>query len=446
VEPVFDILNCGPRHRFVVRGDTEPFFASNCVQGTARDLLAAAIIRAEARGWKVVFHCHDELVIEAPIGTVSDADMLAILLEPPPWAAGLPLGGKVHSGPIYLDAPATGEPPPPKDEEVIERAVDALVATTAPNEAIARSADEDFLASLDETLAPLTDLVTLPIDASGRVACPFHEDWEPSCSIYVDHFHCHACGEHGNRVDWLMRVEGMTKPEAIAALQDWTGPATMAQRHDLEARVAFALKLWNQAQPIAGSIAERYLAETRGIDVGKLPSTIHTTLRFHPHCVFGSRSWRPCLIALMRDPVTDLPVGIHRIGLELTADNGVIKLDRMALGRMGVVKLWPLNGGKQLIGGEGIETTLAAATRISYRNAPLTPAWSAVTKGGLGRLPVVPGVDRLILLVDHDENGEGQKAAAQCRQIWSAAGRSVTALVPKHAGWDFNDEILGRKA
>src|SRR5262249_32491666 len=157
----------------------------NVVQGTARDLLAAAIIRAEARGWKVVFHCHDELVIEAPEGSVSEQDVLALLLEPPAWAAGLPLGGKAHSGPIYLDAPATGEPEPPTDEEVLERAVDALVATTAPNEAIARSADEDFLASLDETLAPLTDLVTLPMDASGHVSCPFHEDWEPSCSIYV---------------------------------------------------------------------------------------------------------------------------------------------------------------------------------------------------------------------------------------------------------------------
>ena len=445
MEPVFDILNCGPRHRFVVRGNNECFLASNCVQGTARDLLAAAIIRAEARGWAVVFHCHDELVIEAPIGAVADQDMLTLLLEPPVWAAGLPLGGKVHSGSIYLEAPATGEPPPPKDEEVIERAVDALIATTAPNEAIARSAGEDFLASLDETLAPLTDLVSLPMDASGHVSCPFHDDPNPSCSIYTDHFHCHACGEHGNRVDWLMRVEGMTKTEAIAALQEWTGPVTMAQRHDIEARVAFALKVWNEAQPLAGSIAERYLSETRGIDVTKLPPTIHDALRFHPHCVFGSRTYHPCLIALMRDPVTDAPVGIHRIGL--TQDNGAVtKIDRRALGRMGVVKLWPMNGGGQLVVGEGIETTLAAATRISYRGAPLTPAWSAVAKGGLGRLPVLPGVERLVLLVDHDENDAGQKAAQCCRQNWCAHGRNVVPLMPKQADWDFNDVVLGRKA
>jgi hypothetical protein len=107
------------------------------------------------------------------------------------------------------------------------------------------------------------------------------------------------------------------------------------------------------------------------------------------------------------------------------------------------VKLWP--AGDQLVVGEGIETTLAAATRISYRGAALTPAWSAVAKGGLGWLPVLPNVQRLILLVDHDSNGEGQKAAERCRQVWRAMGRNVVPLVPKQAGWDFNDVVLERR-
>src|SRR5262249_9075405 len=135
--------------------------------------------------------------------------------------------------------------------------------------------------------------------------------------------------------------------------------------------------------------------------------------------------------------------GIHRIGLELVNDK-VTKIDRKALGRMGVVKFWP--AGEQLVVGEGLETTLAGATRVVYRGAPLTPAWSAVAKGGLGRLPVLPGVRRLILLVDNDENGEGQKAAERCRQVWRATGRDVVPLVPKHLGWDFNDVVLRRRA
>jgi DNA polymerase len=88
----------------------------NVVQGTARDLLAAAMPRFESRELPVVFHCHDEIVVEVPEGSISESEVLAILLEPPSWASGLPLGGKVHTGALYLDAPETGEPPPPKTE------------------------------------------------------------------------------------------------------------------------------------------------------------------------------------------------------------------------------------------------------------------------------------------------------------------------------------------
>jgi hypothetical protein len=113
---------------------------------------------------------------------------------------------------------------------------------------------------------------------------------------------------------------------------------------------------------------------------------------------------------------------------------------------MGVVKLWPLNGTDRLVVGEGIETVLAAATRMSFEGAPLTPAWSAVTASGMARLPVLDGVERLILLVDHDEIDVGRKATEQCRTAWSGRARSIVPLMPKQAGWDFNDVVLGRKA
>jgi DNA polymerase len=420
----------------------------NVVQGCARDLLAAALLRFEARGLPVVFHCHDEVVLEVPEGSISEQDVLALLLEPPAWAAGLPLGGKVHSGPLYLEAPATGEPPPPQEEEIAERAVDAFVANAErlpDTKEIEQGAEEDFLASLGTGTAPLTDLVSLPMDASGHVSCPFHDDPQPSCKIYPDHFHCFGCGQRGDRMDWLTRVEGMTKAEAMAALQDWSGPTTLQQKQTDEEKLDFALGIWNAAQPFTSTIGERYLAETRAIDVGKLPLTIHDALRFHPNCVFGAGARHPCIVALMRDPLTDAPVGIHRIGLA-PMNGAVTKLDRMALGRMGVVKLWPQNGSDLLVVGEGIETVLAAATRIPYRGTPLTPAWSAVAKDGLARLPVLPSVVRLIQLVDHDENGEGQRAAELGQHIWKSTGRTVVPLIPKQRGWDFNDVVLGRKA
>jgi hypothetical protein len=433
----------------------------NVVQGTARDLLAAALLRFENRALPVVFHCHDEIVVEIPAGSISETEVLGILLERPSWATGLPLGGKVHSGPTYLETP--DKPVQPNDAvaapvepiEVIgtvEREIDRFVAGADPlpaTKAIENESEEDYLASLDETTAPLTDLVTLPMDSSNRVQCPFHDDPNPSCSIYPDHYFCHACGARGSRLDWLLEAEHMTRAEAIAALQDWApGVAGVSEgeQPSAEEKLAFALSIWNAAEPLLGSIGEkRYLAETRGIDVSKLPATIHEALRFHPRCPFGAGERHPCIIALMRDPVTDAPVGIHRIGLTQNSTGEVTKLDRRTLGRMGVVKLWPLNGAGQLVAGEGIETVLAAATRMTYQGAPLTPAWSVVSKHGLAALPLISGVSRLIQLIDHDENGEGQQAAAHGRQNWSGYA-PIVPLMPKQPGWDWNDAVLGRKA
>jgi hypothetical protein len=422
----------------------------NVVQGTARDLLAAALLRFEARGLPVAMHCHDEAVVEAPEGSVSDEDVLALLLEPPAWAAGLPLNGTVHSGALYLDKPETpAEPLPVTGSAAVEQVLDAFVAEAEPLPAtkmVERGADEAFLVSLDATVAPLTELVLLPMDSSNRVSCPFHDDPNPSCSIYPDHFHCHACGAHGSRLEWLQEAEGLTREEALGVLQDWAnGTARTPERDQPSAaeKLAFALSIWEAAGSLRGTIGERYLAETRGIDVARLPATLREALRFHPRCPFGSGERHPCIVALMRDPATDAPVGIHRIGL-CQANGAVAKLDRRALGRMGVVKLWPVDGAGQLVVGEGVETVLAAATRMSFRGAPLTPAWAVVSTHGLATLPVVAGVERLIQLVDHDTNGEGQKAAEQGRRIWSGYA-TVVPLLPKQPGYDWNDVILRRE-
>jgi phage/plasmid primase-like uncharacterized protein len=138
----------------------------------------------------------------------------------------------------------------------------------------------------------------------------------------------------------------------------------------------------------------------------------------------------------MRNPISDAPTGIQRIALTLDAQ----KIGRMMYGPSGVVKLWP--AGKRLAIGEGLETTLAAATRLNYHDAPLRPAWAALSEGALGRFPVIDGVERLILLADNDHNHAGQVAAEACKQRWQQAGRSGVLLMPDRPGADFNDIVL----
>jgi DNA polymerase len=438
------------------RGQWKPYrgwfgtFVENVVQGTARDLLAAAIDRLETRGIPVVFHCHDEVTVEVPAGTLSDADFLTILLERPDWAAGLPLGGKVHSGPHYLEAPEhAAEPLAAPDSEAceLERAIDVYIEDTRQDigpiddpALVEREDDEDYVANLADNVAPLTELIGLPLASGNKVACPFHVDLEPSCVIYPDHFHCFGCGEHGGRLDWLTRVEGMTAVEAVAFIKDWpAAPARVSQNDTADAeKLAFIKSIWTSAAPLLGSIAEAYLDETRHIDITRLPKGVHRSLRFHPHCVFGG-SYLPCLIALMRDPLTDVLVGIQRIALEQR--NGRIeKIGRRMIGRAGVVKLW--SAASTLVLGEGLETVLAAATRIPYQGHPLIPAWAALSAKQLAALPIIPGVDRLVLLIDNDLNQEGQNAAARVAACWRAAKRTVVPLMPETPDTDFNDVVI----
>lgn len=63
----------------------------NCVQAVARDCLAQAIENLEAKGLPVVFHIHDEVVIDCRADTATLDDVVNIMSQPIPWAPGLPL-------------------------------------------------------------------------------------------------------------------------------------------------------------------------------------------------------------------------------------------------------------------------------------------------------------------------------------------------------------------
>lgn len=65
-----------------------PKFVENIVQATARDILAEAMLRLDAHGYKIVMHVHDEAVIEAPADT-SLEDICEVMGQTPTWAKGL---------------------------------------------------------------------------------------------------------------------------------------------------------------------------------------------------------------------------------------------------------------------------------------------------------------------------------------------------------------------
>ena len=67
-----------------------PKFVENIVQATSRDILAEAMMRLNAAGYRIVMHVHDEVVIEAgPDASLSD--ICDIMGRSPAWAESLSL-------------------------------------------------------------------------------------------------------------------------------------------------------------------------------------------------------------------------------------------------------------------------------------------------------------------------------------------------------------------
>lgn len=73
----------------------------NIVQAIARDCLAEVLKRLYARGMQVVFHVHDEVIIDAPQDVTSD-QICTLMAEPIPWAKGLVLKGAGFEGNYYM--------------------------------------------------------------------------------------------------------------------------------------------------------------------------------------------------------------------------------------------------------------------------------------------------------------------------------------------------------
>jgi DNA polymerase len=442
------------------QGSYGGLWTENLTQAVARDVFIEACLRLEAHNFPVVAHLHDEVIVEVADNFGSLEEFLQIFTQPPVWAPDLPLNAKGRVADRFVKIPAPDDTAPVQDDtdDDINAADDddavdddADVGIEVAEGAAAGSAPQILevpLVVVDQDDDPprisLRDLLAPAHDEAwnSKILCPFHDDHSPSLHIYDTHVKCYACGARYDAVDFLMLTRFLSRREAEAVLEQPATDVLHAAPSAAETAIhnavyrERALELWHEAQPLEGTLAERYLCVTRQINLSALPDYGAASLRFHPCCPFGKGIRHPCLLALRRDPITDVPMSIHRIALMPDAE----RIERRMLGRGGVVKLYPATD--RLVVGEGIETTLAASTRISRWGGLLQPAWSAVASGALGNLPPVPGIKRLIILVDHDLNGAGQAAAMRCTERWSRAGREVVRLTPKRPGMDFNDLVL----
>ena len=248
----------------------------------------------------------------------------------------------------------------------------------------------------------------------------------------------HEAGEGGDALGLVMHLRRDTFPAALEWALTWLGEAPripvisnptspLAPRKTAKpATLDMARQLWREAMPAAGTLAAVYLG-TRGLEIEN-----GAPIRFHPRCPRGPERW-PAMLALMTDPVTGEPCGVHRTFL---ARDGIGKAPgpmptKMMCGAAGVICLSPDD---EVMGGlgiaEGIETALSVMQGFGWR-----PIWAAASAGAIRTFPVLSGIEALTIFADPD--GVGLKAARSCARRWAEAGREARICAPRRG--DFND-------
>jgi hypothetical protein len=275
------------------------------------------------------------------------------------------------------------------------------------------------------------------VGTAWMARCPAHDDRNASLSIRDSDngkvlVRCHA-GCDQVQVITKLRFRGLWYERSIPTKLN--SPATSSSAHSAKGECGLgrqrAQALWQESTPIVGTLAENYLAK-RGV-LHASNNTDPTVLRFHSSCPYGGDRY-PSLVALMRDVQTNEPRAILRTALTKTGE----KIGRMALGPKTGAAIKLTADPDVTLGlavGEGLETVLSAM-RLGF-----SPAWALGDAGNVRHFPVISGIECLTIIVDNDENGTGQRAALECSNRWTNAGREVFRIIPGRCGDDINDVV-----
>jgi putative DNA primase/helicase len=202
---------------------------------------------------------------------------------------------------------------------------------------------------------------------------------------------------------------------------------TKARRYETLSQ--FGRALWDACVPVHGA-ALSYLTARHCVLAPR-----DGDLRCHPALKHPSGHIGPALVALVTDALTGQPLTLHRTWIQADGRKADVDPPRLLLGghrkQGGVIRLWPDEAVTcGLTVAEGIETALSLAHAY-------TPAWACIDANNLASLPVLPGIQTLLIGADNDP--AGQSGASECAARWTDAG--VEVLVTQQKENDVNDAL-----
>ena len=254
-----------------------------------------------------------------------------------------------------------------------------------------------------------------------------------------------SSGEYGDLLDVIEQSCGLVDFREVAdearrflsmPLPPPQPPGTQRQPAAARGSREAARRLFAMSQPVAGTLAERYLAD-RGI----LLSTHERALRFHPGCYYrdlvtGETRTLPALIAAVTNLDGEI-TGMQRTWLDPSGQGKAQLTDpRRSLGDLLGNGIWlghqPGAPVPVMAAGEGFETMASLRTVM-----PAMPAAAATSANHLAGLTFPPGCRRLYIAADADAAGRHG-----IERLSQRAGESgVLALVFRPQLGDFNDDL-----
>ncbi len=292
--------------------------------------------------------------------------------------------------------------------------------------------------------------------------CPFHDERTPSFSVNDKKaiFHCFGCGAHGDCIDFAQHayklsfrqaVEALATEHGLSRMTAWVDPevtkrqAERQQRDNTERAKyrAAAVRIWNEAVPIADSPAERYL-RSRAI-TGPLPAT----LRYHPELRYrvSDKTWLvlPAMVGqvVRFDGDPSDTIAVHRTYLKRDGSGKAdVEKPKCMLGDSRGCGIWLGSKSPSVSDLDGLAVTEGVETGLSFQQIKNVPTIAATSTGGLValQLPALPVAKRVTIGADNDPNDAGLRAALNAGQRWQDEGRKVSIESPRGVK-DWNDEL-----
>ncbi|WP_337847827.1 toprim domain-containing protein [Sphingomonas sp.] len=247
----------------------------------------------------------------------------------------------------------------------------------------------------------------------GRTAmclCPAHDDSTPSLSL-----------RQGDRSILVTCFAGCDREDILRELRRVPSRGHFAYTDAPATQSGNANRLWDEAQPVEGTLAARYLASRH-----LWPIT--DDLRFHPRCPYRPRPWttfHPALLVAVRE------------GRRLTAVQRIILDPATASYRMKLMLGRPARGAWQA-GWQG-GTILALAegfeTARAFTLLNRLPCWASLGARRLDQIRLPDTLSTLILALDND--AEGRRAADRASERYARPGLAIERMPPPAAFKDW---------